>query len=192
MTETAHEVLARIVASFSDARTQYCRLELSGVDAGRYRLTGAVLNRATLAAVLERMAAAFPGFTGEAAGVRVLDENAVRMAVGVNLTGLYAQPSWLAEQVSQLLNGLPLDALLEEGKWRLVRQLDGYLGWAYGPYLTAAAERAFRAGFDACEINHATAHQGNTFLSRIWNKRDDEYGPQSYENRTRFIRSIMS
>jgi 2,4-dienoyl-CoA reductase (NADPH2) len=56
----------------------------------------------------------------------------------------------------------------------------------------AAAERAWKAGFDACEINHATAHQGNTFLSRIWNKRDDEYGPQSYENRTRFIRNIIT
>jgi 2,4-dienoyl-CoA reductase (NADPH2) len=56
----------------------------------------------------------------------------------------------------------------------------------------SAAERAWKAGFDACEINHATAHQGNTFLSRIWNKRDDEYGPQSYENRTRFIRNIIT
>jgi|WetSurMetagenome_2_1015567.scaffolds.fasta_scaffold14788_3 2,4-dienoyl-CoA reductase (NADPH2) len=55
----------------------------------------------------------------------------------------------------------------------------------------SAAERAWKAGFDACEINHATAHQGNTFLSRIWNKREDEYGPQSYENRTRFIRDII-
>ncbi len=55
----------------------------------------------------------------------------------------------------------------------------------------SAAERAQKAGFDACEINHATAHQGNTFLSRIWNKRDDEYGAQNYENRTRFIRSII-
>lgn len=42
------------------------------------------------------------------------------------------------------------------------------------------------------EINHATCHLGNTFLSRIWNRREDEYGPQSYENRTRFIRSIIS
>ena len=56
----------------------------------------------------------------------------------------------------------------------------------------SAAERAYKAGFDACEINHATAHQGNTFLSRIWNKREDEYGPQTYENRTRYIRSIIT
>ena len=55
----------------------------------------------------------------------------------------------------------------------------------------SAAERAYRAGFDACEINHATAHQGNTFLSRIWNKRTDEYGAQNYENRTRFLRRCV-
>jgi 2,4-dienoyl-CoA reductase (NADPH2) len=55
----------------------------------------------------------------------------------------------------------------------------------------AAAERAFKAGFDACEINHGTCHQGNTFLSRVWNRREDEYGAQSYENRTRFIRNII-
>jgi len=55
----------------------------------------------------------------------------------------------------------------------------------------SAAERAYRAGFDACEINHATCHQGNTFLSRIWNKRTDEYGPQNFENRTRFLRRCI-
>ena len=55
----------------------------------------------------------------------------------------------------------------------------------------SAAERAYRAGFDACEINHATVHQGNTFLSRIWNKRTDEYGSQNYENRTRFLRRCI-
>lgn len=55
----------------------------------------------------------------------------------------------------------------------------------------SAAERAYKAGFDACEINHGTCHQGATFLSRVWNKRDDEYGPQSYENRTRFLRQCI-
>ncbi len=55
----------------------------------------------------------------------------------------------------------------------------------------SAAERAWKAGFDACEINHGTFHQGNTFLSRVWNRREDEYGPQSFENRTRFLRNII-
>ncbi len=56
----------------------------------------------------------------------------------------------------------------------------------------SAAERVWKAGFDAVEINHGTCHQGNTFLSRVWNKREDEYGPQSFENRTRFLRSIVA
>jgi 2,4-dienoyl-CoA reductase (NADPH2) len=55
-----------------------------------------------------------------------------------------------------------------------------------------AAERVYKAGFDACEFNHGTCHQGNTFLSRVWNKREDEYGPQSYENRTRFLRECIA
>ena len=55
-----------------------------------------------------------------------------------------------------------------------------------------AAERAYKAGFDACEINHGTCHQGATFLSRVWNKREDEYGAQNFENRTRFLRNCIS
>ncbi len=55
----------------------------------------------------------------------------------------------------------------------------------------SAAERAYKAGFDACEINHGTCHQGATFLSRVWNKREDEYGPQTFENRTRFLRRCI-
>jgi 2,4-dienoyl-CoA reductase (NADPH2) len=56
----------------------------------------------------------------------------------------------------------------------------------------SAAERAKKAGFDACEINHGTCHQGATFLSRVWNKRDDEYGAQNFENRTRFLRNCIA
>ena len=55
----------------------------------------------------------------------------------------------------------------------------------------SAAERAWKAGFDGCEINGGTCHQINTFLSRIWNRREDEYGPQSLENRARFMAEII-
>jgi len=54
-----------------------------------------------------------------------------------------------------------------------------------------AAERAVKAGFDGVEINGGTCHQINTFLSRIFNKRDDEYGCQTLENRSRFICDIV-
>lgn len=54
-----------------------------------------------------------------------------------------------------------------------------------------AALRVWKAGFDAVEINHGTVHQGATFLSRVWNRRDDEFGTQNFENRTRFLRRIV-
>jgi cell wall-associated NlpC family hydrolase len=37
--------------------------------------------------------------------------------------------------VSQLLFGWQLEVLEEKGLWAFVRQMDGYLGWAYLPYL---------------------------------------------------------
>ncbi|MDH5364516.1 MAG: FAD-dependent oxidoreductase, partial [Dehalococcoidia bacterium] len=54
----------------------------------------------------------------------------------------------------------------------------------------SVAERARRAGFDGIEINSATAHLANSFLSRAWNRRQDEYGCQSLENRARFAIEI--
>ncbi|OUO92518.1 tat (twin-arginine translocation) pathway signal sequence [Gordonibacter sp. An230] len=46
-------------------------------------------------------------------------------------------------------------------------------------------------GFDCVEINAAGENIGQTFMSRNRNKRDDEYGPQSFENRTRFVCEIV-
>jgi 2,4-dienoyl-CoA reductase (NADPH2) len=54
-----------------------------------------------------------------------------------------------------------------------------------------AAERAARAGYDGVEINGSACHQINTFLSRVWNKREDEYGYQTLENRSRFMGDIV-
>lgn len=54
-----------------------------------------------------------------------------------------------------------------------------------------SALRVWKAGFDAVEINQGTCHLGNTFLSRVWNKRTDEFGAQNFENRTRFVRRIV-
>lgn len=54
-----------------------------------------------------------------------------------------------------------------------------------------AAERYKKAGVDHLEIHCATQHLGNTFMSRHWNKRTDQYGPQSLENRARFMVEIL-
>ncbi len=48
------------------------------------------------------------------------------------------------------------------------------------------AKRLQADGFDAIELNMAANNMGQSFLSRTRNNRDDEYGPQSLENRTRW------
>ena len=55
-----------------------------------------------------------------------------------------------------------------------------------------AAERAQKSGFDGVEINASSTHLINSFLSPGWNKRQDEYGPQTLENRSRFLVEIIS
>jgi 2,4-dienoyl-CoA reductase (NADPH2) len=54
-----------------------------------------------------------------------------------------------------------------------------------------AAVRGRKAGFDGIELNVATCHLGNSFLSRAWNRRQDEYGASTLENRTRFVVEIL-
>ncbi len=53
------------------------------------------------------------------------------------------------------------------------------------------ALRAQKAGFDGVEVNAARMHLLNSFLSRAWNKRRDEYGCESLENRSRFLVQII-
>ena len=54
-----------------------------------------------------------------------------------------------------------------------------------------AAERYKKARIDHVELHCGTQHLGNTFMSRHWNKRQDKYGPQSLENRSRFMVEIL-
>lgn len=53
------------------------------------------------------------------------------------------------------------------------------------------AARVQKAGFDALEIKGATTDTLNGFLSARQNQREDEYGPQSIENRARFFVELI-
>ena len=57
------------------------------------------------------------------------------MHVATNLTGLYEKPTFGMALSSELTYGTELEILDEQGKWVFTRQGDGYLGWAYRPYL---------------------------------------------------------
>jgi 2,4-dienoyl-CoA reductase (NADPH2) len=54
-----------------------------------------------------------------------------------------------------------------------------------------AAERGKEAGYDGVEINGSYYHLINGFLSRFWNRRQDEYGCGSLENRARFYCEVI-
>lgn len=53
------------------------------------------------------------------------------------------------------------------------------------------AEYLKSCGFDAIEFNCAGNNIGQTFLSRNRNHRNDEYGPQNFENRSRFVCEVV-
>lgn len=84
-------------------------------------------------------------------------------------------------------------------------ELGAHLGFQWAPFglpvadLTVEAIKGIEAagaalaktlqsmGFEAMEINAAGFNQGEMFLSRFHNNREDEYGPQTIENRARFV-----
>ena len=134
--------LDEVTRGYGDTRIHYCRLDVALFDGDCCALAGVVLDAATLAAVLSGLTAHCSGIDFDLSRVRILRPDAALAVVATNLTGLYAASSFLAEQISQLLNGWPVEMLMEEGRWRFVRQADGYLGWAYGPYLAEVAAPA--------------------------------------------------
>jgi len=139
MMEKIAQALAQVLRAYRDSRVHYCRLEVALLNGDCCALVGTVLDEASLAGVLAGLAARLPELRFDVSRVRILRAGATQAVVATNLTGLYADASFLAEQISQLMNGWPLDLLLEEVRWHFVRQADGYLGWAYGPYLAEVA-----------------------------------------------------
>ncbi len=55
-----------------------------------------------------------------------------------------------------------------------------------------AVRRAIQAGFDGIEITGANRYLIQAFFSVFSNKREDEYGPQNLDNRSRFGLEVMA
>ncbi len=149
MLEQIRAALADVGRRYGDARVHFCRLEAAALDWGRCALSGAVLDEATLVGVTAALAARFPAIIFDTAAVHVLRSGDLqRLTVATNVTGLYLQPSFLAEMVGQLLNGGTVDLLQQQDRWAFVSVPGqasgeaGYLGWAYRPYLTDAVTHA--------------------------------------------------
>ncbi|MCL4262770.1 MAG: C40 family peptidase [Anaerolineae bacterium] len=143
MIDEIKQALAEVMGQFADKRTHVCQMEVTAVTDGRITLAGTVLDEATLTAVLAHLAATCPEYALEASAVTILRQPAyTQMVVCTTITGLHNSPGFLSEPGSYLLNGMLVEPLQADGRWLFVRQEDGYLGWAYAPYLGDAPSAA--------------------------------------------------
>ncbi len=156
MLERVRAAVAEIGARCGDRRVCYFQVDVAPGEGNQFVLTGAVLDAATYAAIADGLLDRFPDLCFDAGGVQVLRSPTPQMlAVATNLAGLHAGPAFDAELVSQLVNGRPLEVLMARDDWVFVRQADGYLGWAYWPYLvdTAAVEPTHLIAAPVCLLN---------------------------------------
>jgi cell wall-associated NlpC family hydrolase len=120
------------LAAQSDRRISVFDIEIVRLQNTSLTLSGRLLNESQL----ETLARHFSNWRLDTGSVRILQKGDLpRMHVGTNLTGLYEKPTFGMPLSSELSYGTELEILDEEGKWVFTRQRDGYLGWAYKPYL---------------------------------------------------------
>lgn len=143
MIETVQALLKETAARYADRRLHLFDIRVESGEGQWIALSGRVLEAAQLQALRRALRQRLPDVEADLSGVVVLRKASPRLAwVATNLTSLHAQPSWLAEMLSQNTFGTALEVLEEHEKWALVRQQDGYLGWMYLPYLSQQAPAA--------------------------------------------------
>ncbi len=104
---------------------------------------------------------------------------------GAQIWGMWTQSSSSKNSISQLEQ-----TAVEGGMPHLPLTTDEV--HAFQQEKIALAQLHYATGFDIIELNAGCDHTFDTFLSRFWNtERDDEYGPQSLENRARILTEII-
>lgn len=126
------QILLDNFATTLDKRITVFDIKIDSQTSDSLTLSGRVLHKSQL----DNLPRLFPDFKLDTASIRILQaETHERVHVATNLTGLYERPTFGMPLSSELYYGTELEVLDEEGKWIFVRQTDGYLGWAYRPYL---------------------------------------------------------
>ena len=129
--------LSEVANRFSDRRVQLFDVKASSLAGKRLLLQGRVLDQTTLQALQHSFEERLPELVVDYSQIRILRPmDPCLLQVATNLTSVHAEPSWLAEMLSQCTFGTSLEILAEQDGWVFVRQVDGYLGWMYRPYLT--------------------------------------------------------
>ncbi|MBV6401051.1 MAG: hypothetical protein CNIPEHKO_01348 [Anaerolineales bacterium] len=121
------------IAKSLDKRTTVFDVKIASQTSDSLTLSGRVLHQSQL----DELPRLFPQLKLDTASVKVLHTDAnERVHVGTNLTGLHESHTFRVPLLSELTFGTELEVLEEKDKWVFVRQTDGYLGWAYRPYLS--------------------------------------------------------
>lgn len=116
----------------NDRRISVFEIEIQGLKNSTLTLSGRVLHETQL----EELRRLLPLLKLNLNAVQVLSHGpAERVHVGTNLTGLYEKPTFGMPLSSELAYGTELEVLEVQNRWVFTRQQDGYLGWAYRPYL---------------------------------------------------------
>jgi len=129
--------LKKLGRRFNDRRLQVFDLTVIKITQHTAILGGRVLEQKDLKYLCEQLADQFPGLHLDTGRVHTLrrPENPA-LAVGVNLTSIHAEKSFHSEQINQAWYGERFEILEQDEHWAFARQEDGYLGYAYLPYLT--------------------------------------------------------
>jgi len=115
-----------------DTRTSLFDVKIDSETDGTLVFSGCVLDKSQL----DELPRLFPSRKLDIASIRILNlEDHKQIHVGTNLTGLYERPTFGMPLSSELTYGTMLEVLDEKGNWAFTRQSDGYLGWAYRPFL---------------------------------------------------------
>ena len=119
-----------------DKRTSLFDVKIDAETNGILTLSGRVLDKSQL----DNLPRLFPNRKLDTTSIRILNaETLTHAQVTTNITGLYERPTFAMPLSSELQYGTILDILDTQGRWAFVRQNDGYLGWAYHPYLNEGA-----------------------------------------------------
>lgn len=135
MTQTIQNQLHELTAK-CDPRTSIFDVKITNYVEGHLTLGGRVLEKSQV----DELQRLFSDLKVDTAAINILHRPSLaRMTVSTNLTGLYEKPTFGMPLSSELCFGTELEILDEERSWVFTRQKDGYLGWAYKPYLTETA-----------------------------------------------------
>ena len=169
MKEQVQAILEELKVQHRDTREQLFDVEILSCSPDRLVLAGRVLDDLTRETLEGALRSQFPTLALDLNAVKVLREEPPHyMTVSTNLTGLYTKPTFHCDLHSELLYGWPLEVLETKEDWCFVRQMDGYLGWAYRGYLSEEpAQSPTHIVSAPVSLLRAEADPGAKLLTRI-------------------------